>query len=101
MKCTLHINKKVKAMSRGPCKPRHVVPDDRTVVERSTTDIEVDGVCYVVIDSGNIIPDKWIDIYGWFVGKRDPKVWLNCLNSTAPTTFAAENCTEEETSQLV
>ena len=73
MKCRLQIDKKAKTKRRGPYKPRPVVLDDRTVVHRSTIMKELDGEHHVVIDRGNMIPDKWIDIYDWFVGEKAPK----------------------------
>ncbi len=73
----------------------------RTVVHRSTTTKELDGECHVVIESGDMILDKWIDIYDWFVGGKALKVGLNCFIITAPATFTAANQAEEETSWLV
>ena len=101
MKCRLQIYKKAKTKRRGPYKPRPVALDNRTVVHRSTTIKGLDGEHPVVIESGNMIPDKWIDIYDWFVGRKSTKDWLNCFNSMAPTTFTAANHAEEETSRLV
>ncbi len=62
---------------------------------------ELDRERHVVIDSGNMIPDKWIDVYDWFVGGKAPKDWLNRFNYTSPTTFTAANHAEEETIWLV
>ena len=101
MRCRLTIQKATKGKRRGPQVAKARVQDDRAVFARSKGMKVVDGENYVMLVSGNLLPDEWIDIYEWYTGGRAPKDWLDRLNRTAPSSFTDIDRVIEENSKLV
>ena len=87
MESTLAIQNRIKGGKRGPYKPR-VQEDDGTELLSGVRLIrEVRGESYVVLSSGNLLPEKWHDIYEWYGGGKAPKDWINRLQMTEPGSF--------------
>ena len=38
---------------------------------------------YVRLTNGTLIPEKWLDIYEWFAGKKAPKEWIERMTRSA------------------
>ena len=54
-----------------------------------------------VLESGNLLPEKWLDIYEWFLGGKAPRDWLDRLHKTAPSGFSDLDKIGEMNSKLV
>ena len=97
----LVIQKAKKSRRSGPYKHR-VLDQDRRAVRILTEEyIEVDGESYVVLNSGNLLLKKWVDIFEWFAGGRAPRDWIDRFNSTAPDTYTDVDRAKEQNSILV
>ena len=54
-----------------------------------------------MIDGGNWLPEKWLDIYEWFLGGNAPGDWIERLDKTAPEDFSELDRISEMHSKLV
>ena len=54
-----------------------------------------------VLESGNLLPDKWLGIYERFLGGKAPRDWLDRLHKTAPSDFSELDKIGEMNSKLV
>ena len=73
----LEISKRCKGKERGPY-GRRMRRNENQVVLRSEQSVrEVDGERFVVLNSGNLLPEKWLDIYEWFLGGKAPRDWID------------------------
>ena len=41
---------------------------------------------YIRLTTGTLIPEKLLDIYEWFAGKKAPKEWIERMMRSAPQT---------------
>ena len=48
--------------------------------------VEYEDDRYVRLTNGILIPEKWLDIYEWFAGKKAPKEWVERMARSAPQT---------------
>ena len=55
---------------------------------------------YFELMNGNLIMEKWKDIYEWYAGGVAPKAWKEALAKTAPSTMSEINLTKEGFSHL-
>ena len=62
---------------------------------------EVGGERYIVLGSGNWLPEQWLDIYEWFLGGKAPGDWISRLRKTAPSDFKDDDYITEMNSKLV
>ena len=98
---TLAIQNRIKGGKRGPYKPR-VQEDDETELLSGVGLIwEVRRESCVVLSSGNLLPEKWHDIYEWYGGGKAPKDWINRLQMTEPDLFNDVNRAVEMNTKLV
>ena len=49
----------------------------------------------------NLLSERWLDIYEWFLGGRAPKDWLDRFSKTAPSEFSEIDNVLEMNSKLV
>ena len=90
-----------KGKPRGPYgkRARRVVDED---ILRCVEEIkEYNGERFVVIDGGNWLPEKWLDIYEWFLGGKAPGDWIERLDKTVPEDFNELDRINEMHSKLV
>ena len=97
----LDILKKRKGKERGPYKARRVEYDGRAVISRGHVIKEIEGEKYVVLNSGNLLPEDWRDVYEWYLGGKAPRNWIDRFNMTAPDSFSQVDRLQECNSQLV
>ena len=97
----LVIQKAKKSRRAGPQKQRALEQDGRTVRMLTREYIEFDGESYVVLNSGNLLVKKWVDIFEWYAGGRAPQDWIDRFNSTAPVTYTDVDRAKELNSKLV
>ena len=82
----MKILKKSIGSPRGKYKPRERY-NNNTKVVTSVVDIVV---CkddrYVRFTNGKLIPEKLLDVYEWFAGKKAPKEWIEQMARSVPET---------------
>ena len=101
LKCRVMIDNKSKGKKRGPYRKKVRVTGDRSILSRETKTMEVDGESYVVLGSGNLLPNDWFGIFGWFQGGKAPTDWLNRFNMTAPSNFSEVDQLNEHNSRVL
>ena len=55
----------------------------------------------MVLNSGNLLPEKWLDIYEWFLGGKFPRDQIKRLRKTEPSDFTEDDRIIEMNSKLV
>ena len=83
----LAIGASIQGKRRGPQKDKVQMADERSVVGGSGGSVMLRGDTYLRLQNGNLMWDRWIDIYEWFDGGLAPKAWREALNSTVPGNF--------------
>ena len=73
----LDIQKKCTGKKRGKYAPRAHQSDTMSICFKPGTVTVIGGVRYVVLVSGNLLPEVWADLYEWFLGGKAPKDWLD------------------------
>ena len=91
----------IKGKRRGPQKKKAMVTEDRYVVGNGGGVHEIDGERYVLLPTGNLLPECWMDIYEWFEGGKAPKEWVIRMGYSAPDGFTVFDRLKEEQSSLV
>ena len=61
--CRLTISKNGKGKKRGPYKARMIHRNDRALMSCDNSSREVEEEKYVVLNSGNLLLEKWMDVY--------------------------------------
>ena len=97
----LEIAERCKGKKRVPYRPRSGRRETQEVMSVSGAVREVRGERFVVLASGNLLPERWLDIYEWFLGGRAPKNWLDQFSKTAPSNFSELDNVCEMNSKLV
>ena len=59
----LEISNRIKGKERGPYGRRMRRGDNQEVLRSEQSVRDVDGERFVVLNSGNLLPEKWLDIY--------------------------------------
>ena len=59
--------------ARGKYKPRRRWDNNTKVVTSVVEVVEYEDELYVRLTNGTLIPQRWLAIYEWFVGKEAPK----------------------------
>ena len=71
--------------------------DERSKIVTSVLDVVVyEKRRYVRITNGMLIPEKWIGIYEWFVGRRAPTMWIERMKKSAPESMSEIDLAVEE-----
>ena len=91
----------IKGKRRGPQQKKAMVTEDRYVVGNGGGVHEIDGERYVLLPTGNLLPECWMDIYEWFEGGKAPKEWVIRMGYSAPDGFTVFDRLKEEHSSLV
>ena len=97
----LEILRKRKGKERGPYKARRVQRHGRAVISCGRLTREIEGDAYFVLNSGNLLLERWRDVYEWYLGGRAPKDWIEQFNRTAPEYFTEVDRLGECNSKLV
>ena len=97
----LEIEERCKGKTRRPYGKRTMRGEHQVVLRREELIREVDGERYVVLDSGNWLPERWLDMYEWFLGGKAPGDWISRLRKTAPSDFKDDDYITEMNSKLV
>ena len=95
------INEEIKGKKRGPYKKRMIRMADEELLSEMRSCRELDGERVVVLGSGNLLYEEWIDIFDWFSGGTAPKDWLFCFSKTAPGDFSEIDNVVEMSSNLL
>ena len=97
----LEISRKRKGKERGLYKARRVHRHGRAVVSCGRLTREIEGDAYFVLNSGNLLLERWRDVYEWYLGGRAPDDWIERFNRTAPEHFTEVDLLGECNSKLV
>ena len=80
----MKILEKCSGKKRGKYAPR-TRKDDNVKVVSSVLEVEVyEGERYVKLTNGTFIPEKWLDVYEWYVGRKAPKEWVERMGRSVP-----------------
>ena len=97
----LAISDKRKGKQRGPYKARRIHRNGRAVISCDYVMREIEKDRYIVLRSGNLLLEDWMDVYEWYLGGKAPWDWIERFNSTAPGSFSEIDRLEERNSKLV
>ena len=97
----IEILENIKGKKRGPYRGRTRIEDSREVLLGAGSIREIKGERFVVLASGNLLPEVWRDIYDWFWGGKVPKDWYDRFNKTAPDTFDESKRAKEMNTNLL
>ena len=85
----MKILKKSTGSPRGKYKPRERYNNNTKVVTSVVDVVVYEDDRYVRLTNGTLIPEKWLDTYEWFAGKKAPKEWVDRMAKSAPETRSA------------
>ncbi len=86
---------------RGTYKPRTRVVGERNIMRMERPSMVVDGETYIMMESGNLLPSEWQDIFEWFQGGKAPADWQDRFNLTAPSNFTEMDRLNERNSSVL
>ena len=84
-----------KGSKRGPYKIRARGNEGTKIVTSVVSYVEYKGKRYFQLTNGNMLPEKWRDIYDWYAGRVAPKAWRDALARTRPSTMSALDMAKE------
>ena len=84
-----------KGSKRGPYKIRARDNEGTKIVTSVVSYVEFKGKRYFQLATGNMLPEKWRDIYDWYAGRVAPKAWRDALAKTRPSTMSALDMAKE------
>ena len=97
----LMIEEAKKGTKRGPYKKRVKSAGNEEVLSEIRSCREIDGERVVVLGSGNLLYEEWVDIFDWFLGGVAPEDWLVRFRNTAPSDFGEIDNVVEMSSNLL
>ena len=97
----IEIENNCKGKARGPYEKRSRQVGGEEILRREEEIKEYNGERFVVIDGGNWLPERWFDIYEWFLSGKAPKDWIQRLAKTASDDFTEIERISEMHSKLV
>ena len=96
LKSRLEIDQSTAGKKRGPYKPRTTDGGNRMILIIAESVRVINGENYVVLQSGDLLLEKWSCIFEWFRGGKAPQDWLTRFQATAPDKFSAMQRLNEE-----
>ena len=97
----LTIGASIQGKRRGPQKDKVRIVDERSVVGGSGGSVLLRGDTYLRLQNGNLMWDRWIDIYECFDGGLAPRAWREALISMVPGNSMDMDRIKETLTQLV
>ena len=76
-----------KGSERGCYTPRVRSDANVKMVSSVVEEVVHNGERYFRLSSGNLLPEKWRDMWEWFGGRVAPQAWRDALAKTAPSTM--------------
>ena len=84
-----------KGSKRGPYKARARNNENTKIVSSVVSYVEFKGKRFFQLTNGNMVPEKWRDIYEWYAGRVAPQAWRDALANTTPSTMSALDMAKE------
>ena len=84
-----------KGSKRGPYKIRAPGNEGTKIATSVVSYVEFKGKRYFQLTNGNMLPEKWRNIYEWYAGRVAPKAWRDALATTRPSKMSALDMAKE------
>ena len=89
------LSKASKGSKRGPYKKRAASMHSVKIISSVVGEVVYNGVRYFRLTSGNLLPERWRDMFEWFAGRVAPQARRDALAKTAPSTMTNLESTKE------
>ena len=83
----LKVANKCQGSKRGCYKARVARDVNVKMVSSVVDEVVYNGEQYFRLPSGNLLPEKWRDMWEWFAGRVAPQAWRDALAKTALSTM--------------